>query len=212
MSPTILFIIGRPGSGKTTAADSISLLTNKEHFSVAKINDYDILSQMLQTDLAHTRFLLTEHGGFDVIDFSVLDEALQEIEQVVKVSKQSYNFVTIEFARDNYRKAIGLFSDDFLKDSYFLYLDASVEICLVRIHQRVANPSATGDHPSLSDDKFKEYYGKDDKLYITTNFKSAYNLSDQQVVVIQNEGTKEEFLREIERYFKDILLKAIENN
>lgn len=210
--PKKLFIIGRPGSGKTTAADFITSFVKSEHFLVQKFNDYDILRQMSHIDTMHSRFLPTEHDGFDVIDFSVLDEALQMIEQVVKASEHSYNFVTIEFARDGYDNAMRLFSEDFLRDSYFIYLETSVEICLTRIHDRVAISVTSGDHPSLSDKKFREYYGANGKQYIETTFKTEYDLEDGQVIVIQNEGTKKEFTRELEQYFNDTLLKVIKSD
>src|SRR5579872_692268 len=62
--PKKLFIIGRPGSGKTTAADFITSFVNSEHFSVQNFNDYDILRQMSRIDTMHSRFLPTEHDGF----------------------------------------------------------------------------------------------------------------------------------------------------
>lgn len=203
-----IFVIGRPGSGKTTAVDYITSLAKSHQKSVFVINDYNILHQMSLLDTKHLRFISTDFDGFDVIDFLVLDEVLQNIEHDVSL-KNSCDLVTIEFARNEYSRPLSLFSNDFVKKSFFLYLDVDTETCLRRIHERVFNSNKIGDHPSLSDNKFREYYGANSKQYITTAFKTDYALEDKQVVIIQNDGTKEEFLQEIEQYCKDIIFKAI---
>jgi uridine kinase len=211
MPTIILFIIGRPGSGKTTAVDYITSLAKSHQKSVFVINDYNILHQMSLLDTEHLRFISTEFDGFDVIDFLVLDEVLQNLEHNARL-QNSCDLVTIEFARNEYRRPISFFSNDFVEESFFLYVDVNTETCLTRIHERVINSNKAGDHPSLSDKKFREYYGANGKQYITTQFKADYALKDEQIVIIRNERTKEEFLQEIEQYFKDIILKAIESD
>src|SRR5437588_9092638 len=86
-----LFILGRPGSGKSTAYHHIDDFVG-QHFcgwSTIRYNDYNILREMFlfeklfQTDAKRRKFRVTEHNGFDVIDFSVLDTALKELEKQV---------------------------------------------------------------------------------------------------------------------------------
>src|SRR2546423_1930885 len=135
-----VFVLGRPGSGKSTGARIIVSNAQRRGWSVIRINDFDILKEMFQADIHHERFLPAAHGGFDVIDFSVLDTALEEVER--RVRDQMFGIgkklITIEFARDDYSEALRLFSCDFLQDAYFLFIDAHIETCIQRIHRRVA--------------------------------------------------------------------------
>lgn len=202
-----LFILGRPGSGKTTAARYISGLARDRRWSSIHINDYTILQEMFQTD-TENKFRPTQHNGFDVVDFSVLDTALQEVEKRVEEYISSMELVTIEFARDDYSKALKQFSPDFLKDAYFLFIDADVETCLQRIHKRVAHPTTVDDHPSLSDDCFRVHYRKDNRPYITSNFKTDYSIDDKRVTIIDNTDSWEKFGEELKQFAENILQGA----
>src|SRR5947209_18360649 len=129
-------------------------------------NDYVILQKMFQADCEHRRFRPTEHNGFDVLDFSVLDTALEDLEKSVQECISCTNLITIEFARDDYSQALKQFSRKFLRNAYFIYIDADIETCLRRIHERVAHSTSADDHPSLSDDAFRIHYQKDNRQYM----------------------------------------------
>ena len=206
-----LFVIGRPGSGKTTAAHFVAAFMRDSSQSVDSINDYDFLKTMFGADIEHNKFLPTEYGGFDVLDFSVLDVALQEIEKKVQELLPTKDLITIEFARDDYSQAIMQFSAKFLIDAYFLFIDADLDTCLARIHKRVSNPKTADDHPSLSDKKFREHYCKDNKPYITFDLKSTYTLDEQQVMVIENRGSWEEFGKKLIEW-ANVILQELRNN
>lgn len=199
-----IFLLGRPGSGKTTAASYLSMLARDSKFLSLEVNDYAFLQKMCLADTAHRRFCPTDHNGFDVLDFSVLDEALQDLEKEVTRLSDMYHFITIEFARDDYGKALKIFSNPFLKGSYFLYFDTNLETCLERIHTRVAHPISEGDHPSLSDDCFREYYGKENNCYIKNHFVREFSLQEQQLVIVKNEETKEMFVQELRTHYNDV--------
>ena len=115
-----VFLLGRPGSGKTTAANYIGMLAEHEGLSVSAINDYTVLQEMIKIEAYHHKFCLTAHNGFDVLDFSVLDEALKEVE--IQAIRQicSHDLITIEFARDDYRKALRNFHSEFLRNFMLL--------------------------------------------------------------------------------------------
>src|SRR5206468_9524195 len=112
-----LFILGRPGSGKSTAARHLNYLMRCQAWSVKHFNDYDILLEMFQADTEHKKFRPTPHNGFDATDFTVFDDALKELEKRVQAEVARVNLLTIEFARDDYRMALKQFSADFLQDS-----------------------------------------------------------------------------------------------
>ncbi len=206
-----LFVIGRPGSGKTTAAHFFTALIRDNGLLVDSLNDYDFLKKMFWTDFERNKFLPTDHGGFDVLDFSVLDVSLQEIEKKVQELMPTVDLITIEFARDDYSQAIMQFNAIFLKDAYFLFIDADIDTCLARIHQRVTNPKTADDHPSLSDKKFREHYCKDNKPYITFDLKSTYTLDERQVMVIENMGSWEEFGKRLNEC-ASVILQELRNN
>ncbi len=162
---------------------------------------------MFYADCEQKKFRPTEHNGFDVLDFSVLDIALQDIEKGVQELISSLDLITtIEFARDDYSKAFKHFSRDFLSDAYFLYIDTDLETCLKRIHERVAHPSTADDHPSLSDDAFRIHYQKDNRPYIASRFVHDYLISNSQVVIIDNVGSRQSFIEKINE-FVEIIFK-----
>src|SRR6266700_2647817 len=167
-----IFILGLPGSGKSTVVRYISkyardnaafvkstgnknrevhslswlkklvrfLTTFKEQsnkqWSTTHITDYDILYQMFQED-TQGQFEPADFGGFDIIDLSAFDVALKSLEQQVNEyisTAKSTEIILIEFSRNDYQRAFQQFSHaSFLKDAYFLYLDANIETCKRRI-------------------------------------------------------------------------------
>ena len=78
-----LFLLGLPGSGKSTVARKIK--EKYTNLSIQHISDYDILYAMFQKDTESKggKFAPTKYGGFDVLDFSILDLALQKMEREV---------------------------------------------------------------------------------------------------------------------------------
>lgn len=165
---TKLFIVGRPGSGKSTAAQHISRIVREQHWDVKRthIDDYPILQKM--TKSLPEKFHLKENGGFDALDPSVLDVALLQVEQMVRAIEDDgrERLVTIEFARDDYASAFKLFHPEFIQGSYLLFMHANIETCLRRIHSRVAFPTCVDDHPSFSDEIYKVHYSNDNLEYI----------------------------------------------
>src|SRR6266516_3868031 len=134
-----VFILGRPGSGKSTAARFIAMLAQNKDRSSIRINDYEILYNMFRADTTHKKFLSAEHNGFKVIDFSVLDAALKEVEKKARIyipSMKKDDLIIIEFARNDYRKSLKQFKRDFLRDAYFLFIETDIDTCVRRVYER----------------------------------------------------------------------------
>ncbi len=214
-----LFILGLPGSGKSTAARHIDDYVGKQKSdcSTKRINDYDILYRMYEAD-KERKFRPAGHGGFDVLDSSIFDSALKTAEQEAKRAEQTSNnhvqavfkpiLIVIEFARDDYSHALQQFSPEFLRGAYFLFLDASIEICKARVGERVAHPQTPDDH-EVSDYIFDSYYDKDSAHVLSANVIADRGIEQQRVKVLDNNGSYDDIRGEIESFI-DTIVKYIQ--
>lgn len=200
-----VFLIGRPGSGKSTAARYIAMRARDTVLSVMHINDYELLQAMFQADSRHEFFEPTAHGGFNALTPTVLDVALEQVEEQVCSSFTHADLVTIEFARDEYHEAFTHFSPAFLHDACILYTDADLDTCLQRVHERVAHPTSWDDHPSFSDDLFRQHYAKDNTPYMSSQFQKDF--ACKLVEIVENNGSLEDFIGKIDR-FVDMLFAS----
>jgi len=185
-----LFILGLPGSGKSSMARYIATYLEDKNWESTRFSDHVILQRMFLADSEHKQFRPADHGGFDILDLDVRDIALQRLEQAVNQhfsSARQEGIVLIEFARNDYQRAFQQFSREFLQDAYFLYLDANIETCKRRIRERIINPS-TGDDFFVSEYIFATYYNKDDGRSIPQILERDYGIDKQRVEVIDNNG------------------------
>lgn len=214
-----LFVLGRPGSGKSAAFRQIVKYIDQIHkgWSAIHFNDYEILQEMFlfeklfQSNTQPRKFQSREHSGFDVLDFSVLDKALKELEKKVR-SRSSKNkkdeIVVIEFARDDYGKALELFSSSFLKDSYFLFINSDINTCIQRVNHRVAHRATVDDH-FVSEDIIRSYYEKQ-RIPFKLRRVDALNITNIQVLtsrmhIINNRGSHHDYAKKINRLINGII-------
>ena len=207
-----LFILGRPGSGKTTAFHHIEeyLRLKYKNWSITRYNDYDILQEMFRREnlllFKKRQFEAKEPDGFDVLDFSVLDKALVRLEKDVRArsSWQKDEIIIIEFARQDYRQALDLFSASFLEDAYFLFLDADPNICVQRVKNRITTPP-TPDNYFVSEKIITGYYGKQ-IIPNTIKIRNKEVVNKDRIKVVSNQGVKLNSVNlNIER-FTDLLI------
>src|SRR6266487_5074876 len=202
-----LFILGRPGSGKSSAARIIATIARCRGWNTTHINDYDILKEMAQADTAHKNFRQTEHGGFDVQDFSVLDIALKDVEKRAQHrSLEQDTLVIIEFARDDYSKALKWYSSGFLQDAYFLFMHLDLDTCIQRIQKRITytytDPPISDNH-YVSEEIVRGYYQMDNRQYIKDSLKTDYSIM-KLIRIIDNSASWLE-LRDNVLHFVDII-------
>lgn len=202
-----LFILGRPGSGKSTASYCITGLAWRKGWFVIRISDYKILWEMYQTDADRKQFIPTqEYKGFKVLDLSVLDMTLKELERRAQIHPSfevDHGLVIIEFARDDYEKALKQFSPNFLHDAYLLYIETGVETCIQRIRERVAHPLSADDF-FVSEDILRGYYGGESRTYIASSLREDFGIT-KQIEIIDNMGSQREFLENVRRFAEQIL-------
>jgi len=193
-----LFILGRPGSGKSAAARRIAVRANSQRFSALHLNDYQILLRMSYADKEGQYFRPAKYAnGFDVCNFEVLDVALTKLEEEASEQIRRVELIIIEFARADYRDALKRFNPQFVQDAYFLYIDTDTDICIPRIYERTAHPQTPDDH-FVSDAIVREYYGKDNRAYMVKNFRHEYNVPAERLWIIDNMRKLEDFEREID--------------
>ena len=192
--PVKLFILGLPGSGKSAVARHIAeYVFEKSRWTTRRFNDYEILKTMSDYD-TDRQFKPAESGGFDVLDLTAFDIALRRLEQVVNEDTEKAEMLLIEFSRNDYQRAFHQFSRAFFQDAYFLHLDAEVEICKQRIHDRTIHPIYEDDYP-VSEYIFKEYYHSDDGQCLPLTLKKEYDINEQHVLVVNNNFPLEEVIK-----------------
>jgi hypothetical protein len=141
----------------------------------------------------------------------VLDDVLKELEKKIKFRYsdiRNEQLVLIEFARDDYGRALKLFSPNFLKDAYFLFINSDIKTCIQRVHSRVAYSTSVDDH-FVSDDIICSYYKRQRIPFKIERVASAY-LTKVQVItsriyLINNKGSQQDFTKKINRIMNSII-------
>lgn len=209
-----LFLLGRPGSGKTTAFHIIEKMAPKIKKKAIRFREYTLLREMVQQEGHGDKFRPTIHNGFDIIDFSVFYESARRLEAQIRTylsqapDSHRNEFIVIELARGEYSEAMSCFSPGFLQDAYFLFIDADLETCIKRIQYRVAHPKKTDGH-YISDTIMKNYYSKDNLPYMDFGFKLEHGIRTR-VITIENTGSLQDLAASTRRAVRTIL--ALEAN
>src|SRR5258706_13050363 len=97
--PMKLFILGLPGSGKSTIARYIQEYVSNWDWSTPHFSDYPILQEMFLNDIQGKQFKPADGGGFDILDLAVFDTALERLELQVNrniPSEKSSGIILIE--------------------------------------------------------------------------------------------------------------------
>ncbi len=202
-----LFVLGLPGSGKSGVARYITTYAGDHGWGITRINDYAILQKLFHDDTEGKQFKPAEHGGFDILDHIVFDTALQRLELKVNQhlsSAKQQEIVLIEFARNNYLRAFQQFSDTFLQDAYYLYLDADIKTCKQRIRKRIETPIYDDDY-NVSEFIFETYYNEDDGKDLSHILERDYKIDKHRVLVIDNNCSLEASCKRINPFIDFII-------
>ncbi|GLV57619.1 hypothetical protein KDH_44550 [Dictyobacter sp. S3.2.2.5] len=205
-----VFVLGRPGSGKTTAIYHLLNVTRQHGYTALNIDDYGILYRMSRDEKHHEQFRRTAYDGFDVLDLSVFDVALQRLEQQVRAlsTLEDNGIITIEFARNDYAQALRQFSPDFLQDAYIFFVDADLNTCIERIYQRIAGPQTNSGH-FVSDYIMHTYYSYDNWPYVSTQLASTYHIT-KTIETFRNTGSVPQLLTRVEQFAEHIFSTEFE--
>lgn len=201
-----LFLLGRPGSGKSTAAHYIQWLIKKYHWSAVHINDYHFLLAQFKADVHQRKFKSSGCGGFDVLDFSVLDTVLHDLEHEAQAYAQHpHTLLLLEFARRDYMQALQQFHPDFLRSARFIFFEANLDTCVNRVYERAYHPTNSDDH-FISEEMLRSYYQEDNKVHLIYKLLTSYDISEDNICVIHNNSTRRNFYEQVRRFTIDLLL------
>jgi hypothetical protein len=221
----VVFLLGRPGSGKSQIARCIkgdespaaSDMEEKylpENWETVHITDYKYLLRMFQEeekqrlDPEKRYFESSEHGGFTVTNFgfsrAVLDKALKQVNvEILQETKdeQKQKLILVEFARSDYRNIKNVFDTKILESASVLYLQAELEVCVGRVHQRVLHYPRWEDDSFVPNDIMEGYYGEEDFVGLRRVFRK------EKVEVINNNGDWNDTWVEVKGFIEKICLE-----
>lgn len=206
-----IFLIGRPGSGKSEAARHIMRFAQSQSIPVSNVNDYDILNEKFMLDRKRKQFQPVfedknrqfRHpddiiSGFEVTDFRVLDTALKEVAKCVEEKVDTTRLIIVEFARKGYKEAFQEnFTSELLEDAYFFYIEANVDICVRRVSKRSVHLGIS-EHHIVPEPILRGYYQIDNRKYMTSQFAADCNVHPAHIKIIVNEGSLREFKEKVQ--------------
>ncbi len=217
-----LFLLGRPGCGKSSAARRIEIFIQEienKGFSTHRFKDFDILDEMSRGSQYSRYFIRTSENGYerlDVLNGFVLDIALEELDkqlrQHIVAHASSNQLILIEFARANYGEALEKFSEKVLQDAYFLFINLELEDCIIRIENRMLKPESNDDH-YISEKMLRQYYTEQyfplpDKDLVEGKLKvlnKQGSMVEGNFKVVNNHGPFKDFEMNVDEYVKTII-------
>ena len=208
-----IFVLGRPGTGKSSAARLMIDVARKHGWDAKYIDDYDILYWMFLCDMRDKKGRFRQEsedlGGFHVVNPVVLDEALLWVREramhtLTRSLKAENHLVVIEFARSEYKTSLEQFGRNFLQDSYFLFLNTDVDTCAERIYRRAEHRKYKGDH-YIAKETIEKFYAYDDIESVTALLKIKYGLDERRIKVIENVSSEQAFLDKVRQFIESII-------
>lgn len=221
-----VFLLGRPGSGKSYIAQCMGKFAERNGWFVHHAYDYELLQAMFLEE--ESRNIAPElrkfsrkgpesHHGFDVIDFSVLDTALEKMAVKVgseldrKQTSPGDKLFLIEFARKDYISALHKFKS-LLQNAHLFYVHADIETCVERVHHRVKRGSPYGHF--VSENIIRAYYQQDD--WINERLpKHIHDLRLRGIHIstkeIDNRGSIQQLIQQVKEAVEGYLLKETED-
>jgi energy-coupling factor transporter ATP-binding protein EcfA2 len=223
-----LFVLGNPGSGKSTVVQSIKRLIDQHIINANGCehnNDYIILQHMHKQEQEKrdglSRFKTEPHGGFCVTDIQAFDEALQLLERQIEEQARrrlvscaellpadnTTFLIVIEFSRNDYERAFRQFHPAFLQDAHFLYLDTHLEVCKHRIIERIQKPEdqKTADDYYVPDTIFNEYYNKDAESSLFFFLEEQHIGRERLLLLSNNEDSPNPMLPKIQAFLDSLV-------
>lgn len=220
----VIFLLGRPGSGKSQVARSlkgdeqwaayqVARPFFLEGWSVLHISDYAFLQKRyineVLTRSKPAQFRANGIGGFDVLDFTVLPLALRQVNAWVSLRRHAWKtLILIEFARQEYDSPTvwNHFSDKVLRDASFLYLHADLERCMRRVARRAANRFYPDDQ-YVSEGIMRGYYGYAQETQPLAGLQQRFG--NERVMAVDTNGRWRETWAAVEYFLRTVSARSL---
>ena len=143
-----VFLIGRPGSGKSLVYKLLSekLRTRGFQGELKRIDDFPVLKRIFETDREFKRHRPAPGGGLKITDEGVWDELTDALNQQALKLQSKDRLIFIEFSRGNYLRAFRRFAPKLLRNSLIIYVDSPFELCWERNVARVRKEKGPDAH------------------------------------------------------------------
>jgi tRNA uridine 5-carbamoylmethylation protein Kti12 len=170
----VMFLLGRPCSGKTSAIHLITKHLQSENLGyiesqISVHNDYRLLLTKFECDKTQKDFEPGPSKGFRVKNFDILDECLRELNMITINELDRKQFIIIEFSRKNYVSALMNFDPKILNSCTLFYLQTPLDICIKRNEGR-KDKESTGESGYVPPDILETYYKDDDIGQLSKKF------------------------------------------
>jgi len=207
----VIFLLGRPGCGKSEIFRRISARLKEERVAdnFLRIDDFPKLWAIFQEDEKSGRWQHcrpTPDGGYKVTDNEVWDLILRQVNADVLKEMRPGRIIFVEFSRPNYLASLKNFSEDVLKKSLIVYINCSFETCWqrnVRRHE-AALARGTDDH-LVSRQEMEETYLYDDRDRLLAE-------APVPVIEIDNESDGPEHLQSATARVVDKIKEIVKKN
>jgi len=189
--PSFVFLLGRPGCGKSTIYRLLEQKLKKEGLAreVMRVDDFPVLEELLDRDTGFKRHYRKE-GGFVVTDFTILDEVLKRINDQLGGLERPGRVVFVEFARDRYADALKNFDREVLGRALICYIYCPFDVCVERNVRRFEEVKGkTLDDHIAPRDIMERYYRYDDyeELYLRSE-EELRSLTPAPLIVVCNDA------------------------
>jgi adenylate kinase family enzyme len=161
--PMIVFLLGRPGSGKTTIGDAMirQLSATSTFRRGIRLSDLPFIrNTVLRATPGDPRFEPAENGGFLIRDTAFYEEALRDLARQTVMQARANDLLVLEFARQSYGEAFRVLAENGVIHGLAVYLDVSLQTALKRNRMRAAR-RGTDDH-YVAEREMIETFGQDD--------------------------------------------------
>jgi adenylylsulfate kinase-like enzyme len=205
LKPNFVFMLGRPGSGKSLAYKILSRKLLEEGLArkTTRLDDFPILKELLDRDTEFKRHYRKE-GGFVVTDLTLLDEVLKEMNSRLKKEMEGGKVTFVEFARDRYSEALKNFDREVLGRSLILYFYCPFDVCLTRNVRRFKERRGkSADNHIAPSDIMERYYKHDEyeELFLRSE-EEVKRSAPAPLLVIKNDVDD---LRSLERELEKVV-------
>ncbi|MEO8077466.1 MAG: hypothetical protein ABI818_14145 [Acidobacteriota bacterium] len=123
--PIIVFMMGRPGSGKTTIAQAMmeGLARASVPYTIAYVSDLAFVRKTFEDPGVAARAVRTDDGGWFITDPGLYDEALVNLAEQVDAQRDRADIIIVEFARRDYGTACRILEEHGVDADVLVYLD-----------------------------------------------------------------------------------------